>query len=238
MTWTSKTSSPEDTALENAWDELNQALDRRVPVSIQMRVTACVADTLTFVTLLRSLEADEISRSDALEEKMEEWAASDKRRAPTAEWDSHSSFQFVAAVKATYYFVRALQDAVYAALLEASGQRAGAYPSMYNCAKNARNPIHVLIEQAIPDYFTWFADFRAVRNQLKLGASTAFGYQGGRGAKQVQLILQEIDDSKRHVSQGREISLVDIENCLTQSRRLMKWAAEFAARCGLTSACS
>jgi hypothetical protein len=40
------------------------------------------------------------------------------------------SFQFAAALKAMYYFLRALQDAVYAALLEATGSRAGRYSSM------------------------------------------------------------------------------------------------------------
>lgn len=38
MTWTSETSRPEDVALERAWDTLNKALDRRVRVSVQMRV--------------------------------------------------------------------------------------------------------------------------------------------------------------------------------------------------------
>lgn len=63
---------------------------------------------------------------------MAEWLRSDKRKAPTSQWDSHLSFQFAAGVKATYYFVRALQDAVYAALLESTDQRAGAYTSMQN----------------------------------------------------------------------------------------------------------
>lgn len=224
MTWTTETSPPEDIALERAGDALNMALDRRVRVSVQMRVTACVRDTLSFVTLLRNLEAAEISRSDTLDAQIAKWQESDKRRAPEGEWDSQLSFQFAAAVKATYYFVRALQDSVYAALLESTGQSAGAYSSMQKCATNAGNPIRHLINEALPDYFDWFADLRGIRNQMKLGISTAFGF---RGDKQVRVILQEIDDAKRHVSQGRELSLVDIERSLMQSAGLLQWAAEY-----------
>lgn len=226
MTWTNDTSTAQEIAVDRAWEALNNALDRRVPVSVQMRVTACVADTLSFVTLVRNLAAAEIGRSDVSDDRMEEWNRSDKRRAPRTEWDRHLSFQFAAAVKAMYYFIRALQDSIYAALLEATGHRAGAYSSMHDCAKNAANPIHALISEALPDYFAWFAELRAVRNKMKIGASTAFGYRGRRGAKDVRLTLQEVDDAKRHVSQGREVSLVDIERCLTQTETLLRWSAE------------
>jgi hypothetical protein len=226
MTWTTETSPREDIALERAGDALNKALDRRVRLSVQMRVTACMRDTLSFVTLLRNLEAGEASRSDALDAQIEEWRKSDKRTAPAGKWDSQRSFEFAAAVKATYYFVRALQDSVYAALLESTGQRAGAYTSMQKCAENPANPIRQLIGQALPGYFDWFSDLRGIRNQMKLGVSTAFGFRGVPGEKQVRVILQDIDDSNRHVSQGREISLVDVETSLVQSARLLRWAAE------------
>ena len=214
MTWTTENSQPEEVALEQSWDALNQALDRRVRVSVQMRVTACVRDALSFTTLLRELEAGEVGRS---EEQM----------AGVAEWDSHLSFQFAAAVKAMYYFVRALQDAVYAALLEATGHRAGTYSSMQDCAKKATNPIRPLIERALPGYFAWFTDFRDIRNDMKLGVSTAFEFRGGAGSKQVRVILQDVDDAKRYVSFGRELSLVDMEICLTHSAQLLQFAADY-----------
>jgi hypothetical protein len=226
MTWTNNTSTAEDIAVDRAWDALNSALDRRVRVSLQMRVTACVADTLSMVTLVRRLAVGEIGRSAARVMRMEEWNQSDKRTAPKTEWDAHLSFQLAAAMKATYYFIRALQDSIYAALLEATGRRAGGYSSMQDCAKNAENPIHALIAEALPDYFAWFADLRAVRNKMKIGASTAFGYRGRKGTEDVRLILQEVDDAKRYVSPGREVSLVDIEMCLTQTEALLRWSSE------------
>ena len=213
MTWTTENSPPEEVALERAWDALNQALDRRVRVSVQMRVTACVRDALSFMTLLRELEAGEVGRSE--------------KQMAVVEWDSHLSFQFAAAVKAMYYFVRALQDAAYAALLEATGRHAGAYSSMQDCAKKAANPIRPLIERALPDYFAWFAEFRDIRNDMKLGASTAFGFRGGAGSKRVRIILQDVDDAKRYVSNGRELSLVDTDRCLTHSAQLLQFVADY-----------
>jgi hypothetical protein len=217
MTWTTETSPPEEVALERAWDAVNQALDRRVRVSIQMRVTACVFDALSFMTLLRELEAGEVARFE--------------KDAPGATaWESQLSFQFAAAFKAMYYFVRALQDAAYAALLEASGRRAGAYSSMQDCVKKTANPIRSLIEQALPNYFAWFTAFRDVRNDMKLGASTAFHFRGGASSKEMRVILQKVDDAKRYVSHGRELSLVDMEECLMHSAQLLQFVADYVGQ--------
>jgi hypothetical protein len=227
MSWTTDQSPPQEVALERAWDTLNQALGRRVRVSSQMRVTSCAYDILSFVTLLRELEAAEIHRSELLDARLAEWHAGDRRRAPTHHWDSQASFQFAAALKAAFYFVRALQDATYAALLEASGNRPGAYSSMQDCAKNAANPIRPLIEKALPTYFAWFADLRALRNGMKLGASTAFEFYGAAPRRQAHVVLQVVDDARRHVSNGRKLSLVDIDTSLSQSAQLLEWAAGY-----------
>lgn len=207
--------TPKEIELQRSWETLNRALDRRVPVSVQMRVTACVQDTLSFVPLLRDLEAAEA-----------------RRNAPTTtpadyEWDSQLSFQFAAAFKATYYFLRALQDAVYAALLEASGQRAGTYSSMNDCAKKRNNPIHALVAEALPEYFDWFVDLRRVRNDMKFGISTAFGFSGHPGSAQVRIIRQNINDVERRVSSGRELSVGDIDRCLAHSAQLLQFAADY-----------
>jgi len=229
MTWTNETSPPEDATLERALSAVNMALDHRVRLSTQMRVTACVQDILSFSTLLRSLAAAEVRRAEVRDEEIAEWQRSDKRMAPRGEWDSRLSFQFAAAVKAIFYFVRALQDAAYAALLEASGSKAGPYSSMNDCAKKESNPIRPLIDQALPDYFAWFTELRDIRNQMKLGLSTAFGFRGSAGEMDVRIILQQPDDKARHVSSGRELTLSDIERCLTMSARLLQWTAEYLA---------
>ena len=230
MTWTTPQSAPQDAALDRAWHTLNQGLDRRVRLSIQLRLTSCVSDILTFVTVLRELEAAEIRRSEVLDAHLAEWQASDRRRAPREHWESHFSFQFAAALKALFYFVRSLQDATYAALLEAGGNHPGAYSSMQDCAKNAANPLRSLIDNALPGYFAWFADLRALRNQMKLGASTSFEFRGPVGARQMYVALQVVDDSLRHVSSGRKLSISDVEKSLAHSAGLLEWAAAFVTQ--------
>jgi hypothetical protein len=227
MPWTTPQSPPQDVALDNAWDTLNQVLDRRVRVSTQMRLTSCVSDILSFVTLLRQLETAEIRRSEVLDERLAEWQASDHQRAPTHHWESHFSLQFAAALKAEFYFIRALQDATYAALLEAGGNRPGRYSSMHDCAKNPANPLRPLIDAALPEYFVWFADLRALRNVMKLGASTSFEFRGATGARSMYVRLQVVDDTRRHVSSGRELSIADVENSLSHSAQLLDWAAAY-----------
>jgi hypothetical protein len=103
-------------------------------------------------------------------------------------------------------------------------------------ATRANNPVKPLIEQALPEYFAWFADFRDIRNRMKLGASTAFGFRANVGSTEVRVILQNIDDANRYVSQGRELSLDDVASCLVHSSRLMQFAADYVghlaqARC-------
>ena len=216
MSWTTDKSPTEDVAFERAWGALNEALDRRVRVSVQMRITACVFDALGFVTLLRDLEAAEIARSEKLVNAVRYW-----------EWDKQKSFQFAAALKAMYYFLRALQDSVYVALVEAtSGSPAKARLSMQRATK-ANDSVKPLIEQALPEYFAWFADFRNIRNRMKLGASTAFVFRGTvAGSTETRVILQNVDDVRRHVTSGRELSLDDVASGLMQSSRLMQFAAD------------
>jgi hypothetical protein len=109
-------------AFERAWRALNEALGRRVRVSVQMRVTACVFDSLGFVTLLRDLEAAEIARSE-------------KRVNGVPSWDSHKSFQFgLRSRPCTSSFERCRILCTSRCLkLEATGHRAGTHSSMQDC---------------------------------------------------------------------------------------------------------
>jgi len=216
MTWTTDASRPEEIALERAWASLNSALDHRVRVSVQMRVTACVFDALSFITVLREMEARELQQSGGL--------------VRGARWDSRLSFQFAASLKAMYYFIRALQDAVYAALLEGLGNPAGAHASMQTCLKKPSNPVRILIHEALPSYFDWFADFRSIRNRMKVGLSTAFSVRGDQDQRQARLLLQEIDDAKRHVTTGQELGVLDVDKCLKQSAELLQFASDRMSR--------
>jgi hypothetical protein len=193
-----------------------------------MRVTACVRNVLTFAPLLRSQLADEMKRQDLFTEQQDSWARTDRMRAP-ARWNSHGSFQFAATLQGMYYFVRSLQDAVYRALLEANGQRAGDHTSMGDCAKNRDSLLHPVIDTGLPGYFDWFGEMRDLRNQMKIGLSNSFHVEG-QPVKQVHLTVQTIDDEQRHVGLGRGISMADIDECLEQSARLLDWSASHVSR--------
>jgi hypothetical protein len=123
-----------------------------------------------------------------------------------------------------------LQDATYAALLEATGNRPGAYSSMQRCAKNADNPFRPLIDNALPEYFVWFADLRALRNEMKLGVSTSFEFRGAADAREMFVILQVVNHDRRHVTGGRKLSLADVEKSLSHSAQLLNWAAAYVSQ--------
>jgi len=229
MPWVNEHSSPSELRLDNAWDALNMILDRRVPLAVQMRLTACVHDALCHATLLRELERNEIDRANALHVAREEWAAGDPRKGPPPHWDSHYSFQFAAALKATFYFIRSLHDAVYSALLDGTGGNSGRYSSMHDCARNARNPLHPHIEKALPGYFEWFAGCRNLRNEMKVGVSTSFHFRGLGASTKVAAVLPVIDSVKREVSGGREVSLLDVDRAFDESSRLLEWTAAYLA---------
>lgn len=230
MSWVNEESSAFEIRLDKAWDALNQVLDRRVSLAIQMRVTACAHDILCHATLLRQLERAELDRANALHVAQKIWVAENSRSGPPPNWESHYSLQFAAALKAMFYFIRSLHDAVYSALIETSGNRSGRYSSMYDCSKNPRNPLHSLVDVALPGYFEWFSDFRDLRNELKLGVSPSFHISGLGASTQVAVVLPIIDNVNRHVSYGREVSLRDVDRALEQSSRLLEWSVAYLGK--------
>jgi len=204
-------SAPNEVLLYHAWHGLNQLLDKRVPVSLQIRLTACVTDVITFMPLLRQLESEEASRLE------KHFDLTVKR------WDAPRSFQFAAAFKATCYFLRALQDALYGVLLETAGGRAGGYSSMADAAKDS-NPVHALLVQALPDYLEWFLDFRNIRNRMKEGVSTAFTCRITPGPPRVSVDVHRVNDQKREVTTWRSLSLDWIDECVKHSVELARCA--------------
>ena len=60
---------------------------------------------------------------------------------------------------------------------------------------------------------------------MKLGASTSFVFRGAAGAREMYVVLQVVNDGRRHFSGGRNLSLADVEKSLSHSARLLEWAA-------------
>jgi len=77
------------------------------------------------------------------------------------------------AYKSILFFLRAFHDSAYAVLLELTGSRAGAYPSMYACLTKKKNGPAFGLVCEIPGYEPWFLKMRDWRNKIKNGAGLA-----------------------------------------------------------------
>ena len=82
--------------------------------------------------------------------------------------------------KGLFYIIRAYQDALYNVLLEITGERAGAFTSMYDafCSDKrdfeAKNPVAEILKAFYPEYLEWFLDWREKRNLITSGVGCAF----------------------------------------------------------------
>lgn len=73
------------------------------------------------------------------------------------------------AFKSVHMWLRAYQDALCGVLLVLTGENVGAYSSMNKTLKPGK-PIANLLDEHLPEYATWFRDWRARRDEMKLGA--------------------------------------------------------------------
>jgi hypothetical protein len=77
------------------------------------------------------------------------------------------------AYKALLFFVRAHQDALYRAFLQACGEKAGQKSSMSSGLADGK-PLAELFSDCIPLYRDWFWRWRERRNQVKNGVNVGF----------------------------------------------------------------
>lgn len=77
------------------------------------------------------------------------------------------------AYKALLFFVRAHQDALYRAFLEARGETPGRTSSMASGLADGK-PLAELLSECIPQYLDWFPRWRGKRNRVKDGVSVGF----------------------------------------------------------------
>jgi hypothetical protein len=130
--------------------------------------------------------------------------------------------RYASAFKALFVFIRALQDASYAVLLEAQGQRAGNYSSMNKGLKSRSVQENLAAE--LPGYEQWFVEFRRVRDKMKLGIQTGTTYSRP-GPKEVTLSLHRvIEKPPQTVIDGR-VGVAELDRALDESTRLLKFLA-------------
>jgi hypothetical protein len=73
------------------------------------------------------------------------------------------------AFKGVHMWLRAYQDSACGLLLARWGERVGAYTSMSKALKPGK-PVADFLAEQLPPYEQWFRDWRARRDQMKLGA--------------------------------------------------------------------
>jgi hypothetical protein len=82
-----------------------------------------------------------------------------------------SAGRFIVLVKASFLFVRAYHDAMYALLFEIVKGRPTHNRRMQEAAAKPTNPVGRVLREQLSGYFDWFAEWRALRNEVKEGVN-------------------------------------------------------------------
>lgn len=127
--------------------------------------------------------------------------------------------------KSMFFFLRAYHDTLYRAIREMQGQRAGKYGSMSK-ALNEANSVRFLLDERLPEFIGWFADWRDKRNLIKEGVNFSIaGPQTNPG-----ITFTRVDPRTGgitvDVSQG--IRLAEITEALVRTTELMALVTDFA----------
>jgi hypothetical protein len=129
--------------------------------------------------------------------------------------------------KTVFFVVRALQDALYASYLEASGGRAGQYSSIKRGLEDGK-PLRELLKARGSDYPDWFADWRDKRNRVKDGVNF-----GTTGVPELGVTFNYFDEETRALvadcSGASSIYVSDVVRAVDASTELATRISEVAA---------
>jgi hypothetical protein len=150
--------------------------------SVRGRMGDCGTDIVyignTFATAHLEVTAWAIDEIEILNQTRDDWELRlefmhSKQNSLSARREEESRRGLMVAYKSILFFLRAFHDSAYAVLVELTGGRAGAYPSMYACLTKKKNgPASEVVFQ-IPGYEPWFLKMRDWRNKIKNGAGLA-----------------------------------------------------------------
>lgn len=181
--------------LKVSWRELATTLEFKTKVSVNQRhrMVAHSLDIINFSGIFiethnqwLSIVKSEIQRT--AEMSHEEWSE---------DWKHHFKENMNAmdrnavAYKAIYFFIRALQDAVYSVLLELCGNESKKYLHMSRCLNEKRDSVNQILKKGFPNYFKWFDEFRTKRNKIKNGITYGGGYDSDRNLSINMNIVEE-----------------------------------------------
>ena len=121
------------------------------------------------------------------------------------------------AYKALLFFLRAFQDSAYATLVEVTGGRAPAYPSMSMCLSKRRNGPAFKVIKDIDGYEAWFNRMRTWRNRIKSGVG--LGLAGPQ--TNVGVVFVELTDDNAQTVTTETIHLRDLIEGVRYSHQLL-----------------
>lgn len=157
----------------------------KVRHSVRGRMGDCGMDIAhcgnTFATAHVEATAWAIDDIEILNQTQQDWQLrfdllGRKSNSLAARREEESRRGLTVAYKSILFFLRAFQDSAYAVLVELTGGRAPAYPSMSDCLSKKKNGPSYQIISEIDGYVAWFFKMRDWRNRIKSGVG--FGQVG------------------------------------------------------------
>jgi hypothetical protein len=128
--------------------------------------------------------------------------------------------RFRVAVKAWFFFVRALCDNAYRLLLaQAQSGPAPASGSMSKAAGNPNNEVAKMLAERAPDFLPWFVAFRDKRDEIKTGVNFAITGLGGPGVGVVFTRFTAARGVEVDLSGQRTVTTIDL---LESAKRMVE----------------
>lgn len=126
---------------------------------------------------------------------------------------------------AFYFFIRALQDNLYCALLELHDQKWNEHTSTMQKALSKENNFYAQeIIKHINGYSTWFIKTREIRNAIKSGAPTTGGsYNPENGDLEISYIIKKQDKKIFDDSNQINIGPSDLIESINMSSQLINY---------------
>lgn len=217
--------------LKVSWRELSTTLELKTKVSVTQRhrMVAHSLDIINFSGIFiethsqwLSLVESEIKRTAGMSH--EEWSKDSQYRIIE---DMKIMDRNAVSYKAMYYFIRALQDAVYGVLLELGGKKSKKYLNMSRCSTDKKDSVNQILSKEFPNYFKWFDEFRTQRNKIKEGITYGGGYDSDRRLSLNMHIVRE-EETPPYIDIDFVLDIDDIIKAVEMSVSLLDFTNKFA----------
>lgn len=218
--------------LKKSWRIFASTLELKTLVSVtqRQRMVSLSLDIIAFSDIFieshnRHLDTEKKQSKRTLNYSLKELSEDWKNNAESV---MNSLHRLVVSYKVMYFFIRALQDATYSVLLELIGKKASKYSSMEKCVNNENNPIHKEISRSLPEYFSWFTEFRCQRNKIKEGITAGGGYKPSSDLLTINMHVVREDLDPALIDIDFNLNSLDIVKAIDMSVALLQFGDNLA----------